>query len=158
MTRELLSLVSAFNLPRAVIEVAWKTGSINSATSWRPSDPSGLRAIHSDSGTPVAFALFGAGQLARPPQGNPPSFRWSANDLIDLQRPKLCSAPEEKRQCPAHWSSETSANSNKSLFLSGQEFSLKGHSLQGSFLVGLPFLSAKLSFAQKCVSSVSPLI
>ena len=45
MTREHLSLVSAFNLPRAVIEVAWKTGSINSATSWRPSDPSGLEPL-----------------------------------------------------------------------------------------------------------------
>lgn len=64
--------------------------------------------------------LFGAGQLAWPPQGNQLSFRWSANDLIDLQRPKLCSAPEEKSQCLAHWSSEMSANSNKSLFLAGQ--------------------------------------
>lgn len=34
--------VSAFNLPRAVIEVTWNTSSINSATSQRPSHPSGF--------------------------------------------------------------------------------------------------------------------
>lgn len=42
VTAEHLSPVSAFDLPRAMIEVAWKIGSINWATSWRLSDLRGV--------------------------------------------------------------------------------------------------------------------